>query len=53
MKTWWMRVGEDDHDEGSDDYGRWVPTGQTDRQVAEDYAEAYGIEGRVIEWALL
>ncbi len=46
MKTWWARVT---FKPASNDYGRWIPTGQTDRQQAEDYIEAYGLNSRGVE----
>jgi hypothetical protein len=36
------------------EYGRWVPTGTTDRVEAEDYLTSYNSEGLVaIEWLLM
>ena len=42
---WYARVG--------DDYGRWVPTGCTDKAKAEDYMSTYPGYRRVKEWLLL
>lgn len=47
MKYWYARVNS------HDGYGRWVPTGQTDKQAAIDYMATYPGERHVKEWLLL
>ncbi len=48
MKYWWARVRE-----SHDDYGRWVPTGCSDKQAAIEYMSVYPGERHVKEWLLL
>ncbi len=50
-KYWWARVTY----EKGDNYGRWVPTGQIDKQAAIDYMATYPSTWpvRVKEWLLL
>lgn len=45
MKQYWARVGAD--------YGRWIPTGCSDRVAAEDYISLYfAVPTPVKEWLL-
>jgi hypothetical protein len=48
MKTWWARVAV-----SHDSYGRWIPTGCTDKLEAIDYMATYPGERQVKEWLQL
>jgi hypothetical protein len=47
MKTWWARVGE------TGCYGRWVPTGCSDKGDARFYMSTVYRETLIIEWLQL
>lgn len=50
MKRWWARVNQGDT---KDKYGRWVPTGCTDKNEAVEYMRVYPGMRLVVEWLLL
>ena len=49
MKQWFARVKAG----GEDDYGRWIPTGCSDKDAAIEYMSTYPGARRVTEWLLL
>ena len=49
MRYWWVRIRETSLDQ----YGRWVPTGQTALEAAQEYVRDCHLRGEVVEWVLL
>lgn len=48
MKYWYARVAV-----SHDTYGRWIPTGCTEKEAAIDYMSTYPGERHVREWLWL
>ena len=49
-RYWYARVTVNCNDSN---YGRWIPTGYTDKQAAIEYMETYPGDRYVREWLLL
>ena len=53
-RRWYARIVH-----GSERYGTWIPTGESDLRAAKDYIATYyrgpffGAPGRIKEWLLL